>query len=404
MKFPHLAEHRVCTGCMACADSCSQQAINPYIGDDGHYYVKVEEAKCVGCLSCEKVCPVVSHSLYSQSEIADFRAVWNKNDEERRRSASGGAFSAMAHYILDNGGIVIGAAIENVCDVRHIVVSDIKDLNRLQGSKYTQSNTIGIYKITFKLLKEGKTVLFSGTGCQVAGLLSIIRHKHYDGKLITVDLICGGVPSKHLIKKFIDNESYHVKRLLSFRTKDHGWKPKGFVYNLKVEDTEGEVHDYVGKKNLVTTGFSTEMTNRYSCYNCKFVGTHRQSDFTIGDLWGDNKFPYEHFNGLSLVIAHSENAYRMLQDMKNYLHISSYDASAAVKSNYRLVDGTCIMGNVWERKLMPELFRICSYSVLKKIYANSYPNYSPWMMLKIFRKFYTFILTVMKKLKIVYDK
>lgn len=386
MRFPKLASDKFCTGCMACVDSCNHSAIKSYLGKDGHLYVCVDEKSCVGCLSCEKTCPVVNGMEYGRSERADFYAAWNNNDEERLRSASGGAFSAMAHYVFDQGGVVIGAVIDNMCDVSHVVISNLNELPKLQGSKYTQSNTKGIYNKAHEQLREGKLVLFSGTGCQVAGLLSYLKNKKYSGKLITVDLICGGVPSKLLLQKFAEKEPYNIKRIVSFRTKERGWKPKGFIYNMKVEDADGVIHDYTGKRNLVTTGFSTELTNRYSCYDCKYVGCNRISDFTIGDLWGDKEYPKEHFKGLSLLIAHNDKVLSLLEEMKDYLSFSYSDEIQAKKHNYRLIDGKNSKGKTLERKLMSWLFAHCSYNVLKKIYANDYPNYSPWVVLKVSRK------------------
>lgn len=388
MRQPVLARNKECTGCMACVDTCKNQALSSYVGDDGHYYVKLHNNICIGCLACEKTCPVVNFMSYGESEYADFFAAWNKNDEERSRSASGGVFSAMAHFIIDHGGVVIGAATEDIYSVKHIVISEIDDIHKLQGSKYTQSDTTGIYDKTLLLLKEGNTVLFSGTGCQVAGLLSFIGKKRYSGKLITVDLICGGVPSKLLLQKFVENESYKVKKIISYRTKEKGWKPKGFVYNLKVEDSDGIVHDYTGKRNLVTTGFSTELTNRYSCYDCKFVGSNRISDFTIGDLWGDKEFPQEHFKGLSLVIIHNKNAFELLNGMKDYLSFSECDQGQAMKTNFRLVNGKNVRKHTVERRYLPSIFSHFNYKQLKKIYANDYPIYSPWMVLKTGRYLY----------------
>lgn len=397
-RKPQLAYKKECTGCLACVDSCRHDAISSYIGSDGHYYVKVDNELCVGCLQCETTCPVVSKWDYGQSELSVFHAAWNRNDGERMRSASGGAFSAMARYVLEHGGVVVGAATENVCDVRHIVVADISELPKLQGSKYTQSNTNGIYQKVYGLLKEGKHVLFSGTGCQVGALLSFLQNKKYTGRLITVDLICGGVPSKLLLQKFVQHEPYEVKRILSYRTKEHGWKPNGFVYNLKVEDADGQIHDYTGKKNLVTTAFSTEMAERYSCYNCKFVGKHRLSDFTIGDLWGDTMYPQEHYNGVSLVIAHNQRAETLLEEMKPYLQTMPCDTKQAAKVNFRLIDGHNPKQYLFERRYMEYMFSHCSYQTLKIIYANDYKNYSPWMGLKIFRKFFLTILNSLVKL------
>ncbi len=397
MKSPILANVRDCTGCLVCVDSCNHNAINSYIGVDGHYYVRVDEDKCVDCLLCEKICPVVSKQQYGKNEYAKFYAAWNKDDIERARSASGGAFSAMARYVIEHGGVVVGAAIKNICDVKHVVVADIRGLQQLQGSKYTQSNTNGIYRETYELLKEGKTVLFSGTGCQVGGLLSYLDKKKYEGRLITVDLICGGVPSKLLLRKFVENEPFEVKRILSYRTKEHGWKPKGFVYNLKVEDVDGNVYDYTDKRNLVTTGFSTEMTERYSCYNCKFVGKQRMSDYTIGDLWGDTEFPQEHYKGLSLIIAHNHGAETLLQEMEPYLYTASCNEERAAEVNFRLIDGYSMKQYLIERRFLEYLFSHCSYKTLKKIYANAYNNYSPWMLWKIVRYAYLKVAAIVIK-------
>lgn len=108
---------------------------------------------------------------------------------------------------------------------------------------------------------------------------------------------------------------------------------------MLVEDSEGNKHDYTNRKNLITDGFCSELTNRYSCYNCRFVGLERKSDFTIGDLWGDKKFPREHYNGLSLVVAHQETSIQLLNQMSEYLHCEPIEANDAVRHNYRLVSG-----------------------------------------------------------------
>ena len=392
MTAPKLAKRKECTGCLACVDTCTHNALSSYIGNDGHYYVQINNQVCVGCLQCEKICPVVGRLQFDKSERADFYASWNTNTDERKQSASGGVFSAMAHYIIDHGGIVIGAALDNCYDVKHKVVSSGDNLKQLQGSKYIQSNTSGIYKQALGLLKNGKLVLFSGTGCQVAGLLSYLKDKKYEGRLVTVDLICGGVPSRLLLKKFVENEPYQVEKIISFRTKDTGWKPKGFLYNLKVEDGDGQVHNYAGKKNLVTTGFSLELTERYSCYNCRFVGKNRLSDFTIGDLWGDTMYPEEHFDGLSLLVVHNQNALDLLLDMRDYLHTAPCDEKLAIKANSRLVNGQNVRAYTWERHFMERLFTNCSYETLKKIYTNDYNLYSPWMIVKVIRFFYIRLL------------
>ena len=382
---PLLANKKECTGCLACIDACKKDAITFKTENDGHIYIDVNESLCVGCKACETTCPIISQLQYSQSERADFYAVWNNDLTSRKTSASGGAFSAIATYVLKNDGIVFGVTIENICDIKHIHIDKLEDLYKLQGSKYAYSITIGCYNKVYSFLKEGKLVLFSGTGCQVAGLLSFLKSKKYTGKLITVDLICGGIPSRLLLNKFIENEPYQIQSIKSFRTKENGWKSTGFKYNMKVIDKHNQIHDYTGIRNLVTDGFSIELTNRYSCYKCKFVGTNRMSDFTIGDLWGDNKYPQEHYNGLSLLIAHSNSAHQLLKQLTNYLSINQIDNKSAILYNKRLIKGNNYLRFTWERKFMPYLFEKLSYRTIKKLYAYDFNNKSPWIIYKIYR-------------------
>lgn len=382
---PLLANKKECTGCLACIDACKKDAISFKTENDGHIYIEINESLCIGCKACENICPIVSQFPYSQSERADFYAVWNKNLSDRKISASGGAFSGIATFVLENQGIVFGATIENVCDIKHIYIDKVQDLYKLQGSKYAYSITNGCYDKVYSFLKEGKLVLFSGTGCQVGGLLSFLKKKKYKGQLITIDLICGGIPSRLLLNKFIENESYQIQSIKSFRTKENGWKSTGFKYNMKVIDAHNQIHDYTGIRNLVTDGFSIELTNRYSCYKCKFVGINRMSDFTIGDLWGDKMYSEEHYNGVSLLISHSNLAYQLLEQLAGHLTINRIDKATAIQHNKRIIKGNSYLRFTFERKLMPYLFAKLDYSTIKKIYAYDFNKNSLWYLYKIYR-------------------
>lgn len=373
--IPYLAKMQDCTGCMACVDSCNTKALQSHLAEDGHLYPKFDSSICVMCLQCEKSCPIVNGFSYQSDKKANCYAAWNNNVELRKGSSSGGAFSAMAVAVLDRGGVVIGAAMKGVCEVYHKAIFTKDELFELQGSKYTQSNTEGIYKETFSLLKKGYLVLFSGMGCQIGGLLSFLDNKKYEGRLITVDLICGGVPSKHLIYKFIENEPYEIKYILSFRTKDKGWSPNGFKYNLKTEDSRGCIHDYTNKSDLITNGFSRELTNRWSCYNCSFIGIKRLSDFTIGDFWGINEFKEQFYDGISLIITHSDKAESFLKDISDYITCKLVNEIDAARHNYRLYCGKLNKSHSLERKLLKWFSKHLSYKNFKRIYAYDNPGF-----------------------------
>lgn len=382
---PLLATERTCTGCLACVDTCAKSALHKTLGADGHIYVDVDESKCVGCKLCEKTCPVVSEMPYGTGSLATAFAGWAKNDIVRRNAATAGAFSSLALYVLSLGGYVCGAAVVDGIYVKHICIDNIDELSRLQGSKYTQSDASGIYKTVYEKLKEGFVVLFSGTGCQVAGLYGYIGKKRYTGRLITVDLICGGVPSRLLIQKFVENEPFQTREIISFRSKDYGWKPSGFKYNLKVIDTNGILHDYTDKRNLITTGFACEMTDRYSCYNCRFAGLHRMSDFTIGDYWGVKDYPVQHYNGVSAIIAHNADAIELLKKANAYIEVKEADINDINSHSRRLVAHLDKRYKLPERKYIVWIFNHLSYRNLCRIYAFDFENHSPWMLYKLYR-------------------
>lgn len=383
--MPTLAPYKDCTGCMACADSCNRSAIKSILNEEGHLVPSVDPTACVECKLCEKSCPIISKLHYGESERSDAFAAWAKDSALRQRSATAGAFAAIAQYILSNGGVVCGAAIIDGIYVKHILIDTVDDLYKLQGSKYTQSDAKGIYREVYKKLKDGISVLFSGTGCQVAALYGFLRNRPYSGTLLTVDLICGGVPSRFLIDKFIEGEPYQVKRIISFRTKDNGWKPTGFKYNLKVEDNCGNIHDYTGKRDLITDGFSCEMTNRYSCYKCKFAGTHRKSDFTIGDYWGTSDYKEQQHNGISVIIVHNQSALERLKGMTDFLEMHTADIDDILSQNHRLNHGNDNRYKMIERRHLSYFFKQFSYPTLCKIYALQFSNKSPWMIYKAYR-------------------
>ena len=383
--MPKLALKKDCTGCLACVDSCSHGALIYDVGPDGHIYPSLQPQLCVNCGLCEKVCPVVSSFEYSNSPACESFASWSNNKEMRQSSASGGVFSAIAEYTIEKGGVVYGATMDGVANVHHLRICKKEEIPLLQGSKYTQSNVAGIYKQVLTDLRNGKLVLFSGTGCQVAGLYSFLKNRRYSGDLLTIDIICGGIPSKLLIDKFVESEPYNIKRIVSFRTKDTGWKSQGFKYNLKVEDEKGVIHDYTDKRNLITSGFACEMTNRYSCYKCQYAGLYRMSDYTIGDYWGVKDFQEEQYNGISVIISHNQTSTSLLEEMSNFLTITPVPIDNILSHNHRIDKVIDNRYKMPERKYLTWTFNHLGYNVLKKIYALDFCKYSPWMIYKVYR-------------------
>lgn len=378
--MPSLADYCVCTGCLACVDSCAKNALAVVYNDEGHLTYQVNEEMCVECGLCERICPVVSGFSYGENLLAISQpyAAWAKDKMLRAKSTSGGVFAALAEFIISNGGAVAGACLENNV-VRHILIDKEEEIVRIQGSKYAQSITEGIFKEIKRTLNNGRTVLFSGLGCQVAGLLSFLGGKDYNGKLYTVDLICGGVPSHFLIDSYLKHNP-SVDEIVAFRNKAK--------YEFFVKEKDGIVKSIpISSRPLPLCGFYTELTNRYSCYDCHFNGAHRKSDITIGDYWGDKEYLEEHNLGLSIAVSHSTNGSELLH--KANLEIKKTGWDVFLLNNPRMIDGYKNNSKYRARKNLAHAFKYFSYERILQEYANKATWHEPFLMIKkIVRHFF----------------
>lgn len=310
-----ICEYDKCTGCSLCFDVCSHGAIQITENNDGFIFPQIDNAKCVDCGLCKKRCPVLNPERLNKNNLSDLKVYegWSLNEDIRRTSSSGGIFGQLANDNLINKGIVLGVEYKNK-KAFHTVISDVKDLNSLQNTKYIQSYASGVYKETFKYLLEGKNVIFSGTPCQVAACQSYLMNKTYSGRLLTIEVICHGVPSYLTLKNAIKfNKAVDI---VSFRNKDDGW---GY-HSQKMEYTFQNNDTIVKDRNddIFYRMFFSEKFLRPSCYSCPFAKMPRVADITIGDSWGtQNNNSEEIYKGLSLVIVNNNNGLKWLTENKN---------------------------------------------------------------------------------------
>lgn len=305
-----------CCGCSACFQKCPKNAITMEENQEGFLYPIVDENKCINCGLCKKVCPQLNNCNNKNTNYPKSFAMYNMDTEELIQSSSGGIFSVLARYILDESGTVYGAAYDSNLNVNHIKITSIEELNLLRGSKYVQSNINDTYKLAEQDLKLGKKVLFSGTPCQIAGLKKYLI-KEYE-ELYTCDLVCHGVPSQKLFHKYLDGLSKKLKSKVvkyNFRYKKDGYW--GLLSEVVTQD---------GKKHILTPDFDPFYSNflesttyRENCYSCKYANYSRISDITLADYWGIATIHPDFYKkeGCSLILINSPKGEKFLNLVDN---------------------------------------------------------------------------------------
>lgn len=332
---------------MACIDSCAKMALSFYISEDGYYQIRTEETKCVNCGLCTKVCPVLNKPIAEYSEKKYAYAVWDKNDDVRKRAASGGAFSAIAEVVLKKGGVVYGASVD-AFRVKHIRIDSLDDLHKLQGSKYQQSEVKGTYKQVKRDLREGMVVLFSGMSCQIAGLISFLG-KIERANLFTIDTICGGTST--MLPMLQMEQSGQYRRIVSFRDKTDGWKPRGFRYALKMQTHDGYIEN-LANNNKVIKAFNSPLLKRASCTDCQFNGLDRISDCTICDFWGIEQYKEQQPQGISGLIVNNTKILTLIENSSLECNEVSMKSILDFNPSYYINNNSYILQSKARRNLL----------------------------------------------------
>lgn len=310
-------EKKSCTGCAACAQSCPRKCIIMKEDREGFLYPEISKESCIQCGVCSSVCPSCKNISYDDQCLSAY-AAYAKEKKIRSKSSSGGIFSLLAEKILKEEGVVFGAAFDENMQVHHIGIEKVEQLDLLRGSKYMQSRIENTYCEAKKALKSGRKVLFTGTGCQIAGLKSYLK-KEYEN-LFTADVLCHGVPSPLVWENYLaEQKKVYGTQLQSvcFRNKDNGWKN----YHIIMEF--GNSKRYVNQvhKDAFMQLFLRNICLRPSCHDCKYKKLDRPSDLTMGDAWGIDRYmpDMDDDRGTSVVIVHTEQGAGLLEQVKDQM-------------------------------------------------------------------------------------
>ena len=209
------------------------------------------------------------------------------DSKEREESASGGFVFAAMKSCLDNGGVVCGCVWDENMKAVHIITDKEGDLQRMQSSKYVQSEIGRCYSEVKAYLKRGRKVIFCGTPCQTVGLKSFLGRVDATN-LISICVICHGTPSPLAWEKWK-------------QAQDHKYKGKLEYVNMRDKHKKGYattcckyVYDVNGTKKIVERAayiadpyvflFSDSLYLRNSCYHCQYKADGNGADIIAGDF------------------------------------------------------------------------------------------------------------------------
>lgn len=320
-----------CCGCMACLNICPTQCIYIKTDEEGFDYPYVDANSCIKCGLCNKVCPILN--VKNAKKPIKVYAAKNHNEEVRLKSSSGGIFTALAENTINYGGVVFGVSFDKDWNAVHTYTECIDKLEAFRGSKYVQSEMKTSYNDVKSFLNEGRQVLFSGTPCQIAALKNFLKKDYFN--LLTVEILCHGVPSPKVWQRYLNEKSKEYKNKhinnIYFRNKIEGWSKYHFV----IDFNNSTKYDTLSFVDPYFKGFISNLYLRPSCYECKCKNGRASSDITIADYWNiDEVLPeYNDDKGVSLILVNTEKGNTILKLLSSSVDIIETSFYDCIKRN-----------------------------------------------------------------------
>lgn len=340
---------------------------------EGFLYPVVDASACLNCYLCERICPVhQSESITYEvlKDTSDACALICSDPVLHQAVGSGGAFSLMARRVLGAGGVVIGAAWTPDWLVEHVAVETWEEYACLCGTKYMQSNPGNTLQQTRDFLKTGRLVLFCGTGCQVAGLVSFLR-KDYPN-LVTVNIACYGAPSPGVWQRYLHDlqNKYQLGTIESVQFRK---KEGNSSLNMEVVGSRNTYRNYV-YGDPYGWGLVNDVINRPSCENCLFKGAAARCDITVGDAWGIESFDpaaNPHL-GISVVVAHSSKGVELVDSLQgDCSYFRKLPLPGAIEQNMGIICATNTHAG-WRRTFFEHFSRgVSPMKTLQKLQRGS---------------------------------
>lgn len=311
-----------CVGCNACILVCPKKCVS--VNHDNIFSEnRVKDMNtCISCQRCEKVCPQMSMPEGHLSFTC--YAAWSLNESDRKEAASGGVATELYHSFAQNGHLFSGVRFTDDYTLKYVLTDNPEDILMFKNSKYVFSDTSNIYVEIGRELTVGRTILFIGLPCHVAGLKKYLALLSVDDdKLFTVDLVCHGTCPPTLLNEHvqaIENRYNRKATRILFRNPKYGTNN----YFFTLEDNDGIFYQKpVDRNDAYQIGYHAGIIYRENCYNCHYAKKERQGDLTLSDFSGIGKIEgFSHDkNSISCVLVNTEKGQRLVQMISNSVYL-----------------------------------------------------------------------------------
>lgn len=355
-----------CCGCTACASVCPMDCIEMKEDMEGFLYPSVDKGKCIDCGACERVCPIQNPTKEVLQDQMGY-LVQHKDEAVRLDSTSGGAFTAIATTVLEKGGVVFGAAYDESFHVHHTYVEKVKDLAIFRNSKYVQSDLGNCFRQVREFLRNDRWVCFSGTPCQIEGLNKFLG-KQYE-KILLVDVVCRGVPSPLIWKKYLEYQGVVDKKPDNIRFRD---KYYGYKYSTMSILKDGKNVYHAGSQlDPMLRAFFSDACDRPICYDCPFKKRYRVSDLTIWDCFSVYDFDrkIDDDKGTTRVLCHTKKGAAVVHEMGQYAAIRVVDPEKLVTGVKEMSES--VQENPKRAAFMKDAQRLTGKELFEKYYPTT---------------------------------
>lgn len=309
-----------CTACNLCTSVCPKNCVSLKRKSDGTLVAEKDDAVCINCGLCEKLCPSLSAPAYNQ--VREAYAAWSKDEEVFRNSASGGIAAEIYKMALSEGWGIVGCKLDTDLVARYYLTENVDEIRAFQNSKYVQSVPGGIYQKVKEVALSGKKVLFIGLPCHVAAMDNYSRKYGFKEMVLLVDLVCHGTAPSEYLTSHIDTIS--KQRGVSVDTcffRDPRWGSHEYIFSLYLSGKL--IYKNPTRRDLYTFGFHHALIYRDCCYDCHYAKRERVGDLTICDYSGlGTRASWEHKErNISCILVNSDKGNQALKRLGGKLHL-----------------------------------------------------------------------------------